>query len=366
MRTLYVDLAHSHYPIFIGQSILTSIELLAIDKRSKLALITDEHVAHFYLEELKTAFLTQGYQLDVYILKAGEFYKTLESWNAILTHLLENHHDRKSTLIALGGGVIGDMVGFAASCYQRGIDFVQIPTSLLAQVDSSVGGKTAINHPLGKNLIGTFYQPRFVLIDINTLKTLPEREFAAGMAEVIKYGVMMDATFFDWLEQHIDGLMDLNASLLVDCVERCCKLKLKIVQADETEQNQRALLNLGHTFGHAIEAELGFGKWLHGEAVSVGMIMACRLSHLLGYLSAADCDRVINLLEKAKLPIYSPNEMLVEQFLPRMMRDKKTLNQQLRLVIPTEIGKVKLIEGIDSALILNSIQLTQLDSSQKN
>lgn len=359
MRSLFIDLSKNSYSISIGNSILTSTELLQIDTSSKIAIVTDHNVAPYYLEPIRQAFVEKGYQVDTLILNAGESYKTLQSWYEILTHLIENYHDRKSTLIALGGGVVGDMVGFAASCYQRGIDFIQIPTTLLAQVDSSVGGKTAINHPLAKNMIGSFYQPKSVLIDIKTLHTLPKREFSAGMAEVIKYGVMADAPFFNWLEANIDKLMAQEETALIQCVERCCLLKAKFVQDDETEQSTRALLNLGHTYGHAIETELGFGSWLHGEAVAVGIIMACHLSHLLGNFSEIECDRVVALIKKANLPTHRPKNLFIERYLQAMRRDKKTLSDNIRLVIPITLGQAKIVSQIDKNLILQSIKLVE-------
>ena len=279
----------------------------------------------------------------------------METWNQILTALLANNHTRNSILIALGGGVIGDVAGFAASAYQRGIKFIQVPTTLLSQVDSSVGGKTAINHPLGKNMIGAFYQPQAVVIDINCLKTLPPRELSAGLAEVIKYGIIMDSEFFNWLETHIDDLLNLDVDALSYCIYHCCKLKAQVVAADETEQDMRAILNLGHTYGHAIEAELGYGNWLHGEAVSVGMLMAAQTAKLLGKLTDKDIERIKNLLIKAKLPVKRPERMTIESYIPHMLRDKKVLSGQIRLVLPTKIGAVEVIDVVDKQLILEAI-----------
>ena len=279
----------------------------------------------------------------------------METWNQILTALLANNHTRNSILIALGGGVIGDVAGFAASAYQRGIKFIQVPTTLLSQVDSSVGGKTAINHPLGKNMIGAFYQPQAVVIDINCLKTLPPRELSAGLAEVIKYGIIMDSEFFNWLETHIDDLLNLDVDALSYCIYHCCKLKAQVVAADETEQDMRAILNLGHTYGHAIEAELGYGNWLHGEAVSVGMLMAAQTAKLLGKLTDKDIQRIKNLLIKAKLPVKRPEQMTIESYIPHMLRDKKVLSGQIRLVLPTKIGAVEVIDVVDKQLILEAI-----------
>ena len=275
MRTLTVDLAERSYPIYIGSGLLDQAQLYTphIVGR-KVAVVTNSTVAPMYLQQLREAL--QGYELTEIILPDGETYKNWETLQLIFDALLADKHDRKTTLIALGGGVVGDMTGFAAACYQRGVNFIQVPTTLLAQVDSSVGGKTAINHPLGKNMVGAFYQPQAVIIDIATLHTLPARELSAGLAEVIKYGLICDEPFLTWLEEHIESLTGLDNRALMEAVERSCRAKAKIVSADERESGVRATLNLGHTFGHAIETEQGYGAWLHGEAVAAGTVMACR------------------------------------------------------------------------------------------
>lgn len=365
MRQLSVRLSNFEYPIFIGTSLLTKINLLPLKQHSKIALISDENVATLYLETVKNAFINKGFTVDTFVLPAGEKHKNQQTWSSILTFLIEQHHTRQSTLIALGGGVIGDMVGFSAACYLRGVNFIQMPTSLLAQVDSSVGGKTAINHALGKNMIGAFYQPQAVLIDVETLKTLPDREFFAGLAEVIKYGVILDASFFAWLEANIDALLAKKEAQWIECIARCCTIKAKIVQEDEKEQGERALLNLGHTYGHAIETALGFGTWLHGEAVAIGLLMASHLSRLMNQLTQADFDRIHQLLARAHLPTKRPCHFDPEAYLPIMKRDKKTQNNHFRLVIPTQIGKGKIIELEETSLILKSIQMTEKESKAK-
>jgi 3-dehydroquinate synthase len=268
----------------------------------------------------------------------GESYKTLETWSSILDRMLEAKLDRKSLVVALGGGVVGDMGGFAAATYQRGIDLVQIPTTLLAQVDSSVGGKTGINHPRGKNMIGAFYQPRLVAIDTSTLSTLPDRELRAGIAEVIKYGLIRDREFFEWLERNIAALTQRDPAALMHAVEVSCRHKAEVVANDETEQGERALLNLGHTFGHAIEAGLGYGQWLHGEAVAAGTVQAAHLSTRLGWLSRGDADRIIHLFEKAGLPTASP-KLGVDRYIELMSRDKKTVSGTVRLILLKSIGE---------------------------
>jgi 3-dehydroquinate synthase len=303
-----------------------------------------------------TALLDQkGCISSVLELPDGEKYKTLETFNTVLSFLLEHNHSRDVVIIALGGGVIGDLVGFAASCYQRGVDFIQIPTTLLSQVDSSVGGKTAVNHPLGKNMIGAFYQPKAVIIDTNCLATLPEREFAAGMAEVIKYGIIYDEAFFVWLEQHMDELYALDEQALTYAIARCCQIKAEVVAQDEKESGIRALLNLGHTFGHAIEAELGYGNWLHGEAVSAGTMMAAKTAQLQGLITEQQVERILSIFKRAKLPVHTPESMSFDDFMKHMMRDKKVLAGELRLVLPTSIGTSDVVKGVPETIIEQAI-----------
>ena len=354
-KILNVALDNRSYPITIGENLLSQFEHFKLHSGQRVLVVTNDTIAPIYLQHLLDMLEAHGVKTDSVIVPDGEQYKTMETWNQILTALLANNHTRSSILVALGGGVIGDVAGFAASAYQRGIKFIQVPTTLLSQVDSSVGGKTAINHPLGKNMIGAFYQPQSVIIDINCLKTLPQRELSAGLAEVIKYGIIMDSAFFNWLETHIDDLLNLDVDALSYCIYRCCELKAQVVAADETEQDMRAILNLGHTYGHAIEAELGYGNWLHGEAVSVGMLMAAQTAKLLGLLANKDIERIKNLLIKAKLPVKRPEQMAIESYIPHMLRDKKVISGKLRLVIPTKIGQVEVMDGIEKSVVLESI-----------
>lgn len=337
MQTLTVDLGDRSYPIYIGAQLLAQSDLITPHISGKqICVVTNQTIAPLYLDQLKNAFA--GLQVDTVILPDGEQYKTLEQMNSIFDVLLQHRHNRTTTLVALGGGVVGDMTGFAAASYQRGVDFIQIPTTLLAQVDSSVGGKTGVNHPLGKNMIGAFHQPRCVIADTDVLNTLPPREFSAGIAEVIKYGLICDAEFYVWLQRNIDELMARDASLLSEAIYRSCVNKAKVVAADEREGGLRAILNLGHTFGHAIETAQGYGEWLHGEAVAVGMLMAADFSARLGWIDSKSVDTLRDLLTRAKLPMRPPQGMSVDQFLSLMAVDKKVLDGQLRLVLLKSIG----------------------------
>ncbi|CAK8740081.1 3-dehydroquinate synthase [Sodalis praecaptivus] len=287
-------------------------------------LVTNDRLAPLYLDSLSGRLSQAGVKVDRVVLPDGEQHKSLTVLYRVFTALLAKPHGRDTTIIALGGGVIGDLAGFAAASYQRGVRFIQVPTTLLSQVDSSVGGKTAVNHPLGKNMIGAFYQPASVVIDLDCLNTLPRRELSSGLAEVIKYGIILDAAFFAWLEDNLDALLALEPRALAYCIRRCCELKADVVAADEREQGQRALLNLGHTYGHAIETHMGYGNWLHGEAVAAGMMMAVRTARRLGQFSDAEAERVSALLLRAGLPVSGPAEMAAEDYLPHMMRDKKS------------------------------------------
>ena len=349
-QQLTVDLADRSYPITIGVGLLDNVDLFApfISGR-RVMIVTNETVAPLYLGTLKKTL--SAWQLDTCILPDGEAYKTLDSFNLIMSALLEGNHGRDTTLIALGGGVIGDLVGFAAACYQRGIAFIQVPTTLLSQVDSSVGGKTAVNHPMGKNMIGAFYQPKSVIIDTLCLSTLPQRELSAGLAEVIKYGIIWDSEFFTWLEKHIDTLLSLDSSSLAEAIYRCCAIKADVVSQDETETGVRALLNLGHTFGHAIEAEQGYGVWLHGEAVSAGTVLASHTALALGLIDEESCQRIRKLFVAARLPVVAPSQMGFPEFIKHMMRDKKVLSGKLRLVLPTAIGRADLFADVDSSVL---------------
>ena len=339
MMQVQVELGTRSYPIFIGERLIEQTDLLMrFLPQPRVAIVTNVTVAGLYLDRLKSALAKGGVDIVAIVLPDGEAYKNSETLHRIYDALLGHRCERESTIVALGGGVIGDLAGFAAATYLRGVPFVQIPTTLLAQVDSSVGGKTAINHPLGKNMIGAFYQPRLVLSDIATLATLPERELSAGLAEVIKYGLIMDRPFFDWLDENIDSLRNRSPQALAFAVRRSCEAKAAVVGADERESGQRELLNLGHTFAHAIETGLGFGEWLHGEAVAAGMVMAARLSGRLGHLSEADVDRIENLIERSGCPTQAP-DLGVERYLDLMGHDKKVKNGRLRLILLKAIGE---------------------------
>jgi 3-dehydroquinate synthase len=339
MKTVNVGLGERSYPIHVGRGVLAQTALLLPHlMQPRVAVVTNATVAPLYLEPLARALEGAGVQVVRAIVPDGEEHKNWQSLNAIFDVLLSHRCERKTTVIALGGGVVGDVAGFAASSYQRGVPFVQIPTTLLAQVDSSVGGKTAINHPLGKNMIGAFYQPRLVLSDIATLDTLPERELSAGLAEVIKYGLIMDRPFLDWLDGNMEKLRARDAEALTHAVVRSCENKAAVVAADERETGERALLNLGHTFGHAIEAGLGFGTWLHGEAVAAGTLMAAQLSRRMGLLEAADVERIAALMRRAGLPTRAP-DLGRERYLELMGHDKKVEGGRLRLILLRSLGK---------------------------
>ena len=362
MLCVNVELQERRYPILIGNGLLQDERSYPVKRGDRVMIVTNPTVAQFYLDTVTFALKKRGCEVDHVLLPDGEKYKTLESLNLIFTALLQGNHGRDTIIIALGGGVIGDVAGFAAASYQRGVRLIQIPTTLLSQVDSSVGGKTAVNHELGKNMIGAFYQPSMVIIDTHTLGTLPKREVNAGLAEVIKYGAILDYEFFEWLEAHIDELVALNNESLQHCIARCCQIKADVVARDETEKGDRALLNLGHTFGHAIETHLGYGNWLHGEAVSTGMMMAASLSEQLGDISVADVSRLEKLLARANLPTLSPDSMQPEDYLPHMMRDKKVLAGKLRLVLLKSLGQAYIVTDTDKDLVLNAIKrCTQMD-----
>ncbi|ACS84154.1 3-dehydroquinate synthase [Musicola paradisiaca] len=356
MERITVTLGERSYPITIAAGLFQEPgSFMPLKTGDQAMLVTNETLAPLYLDTVRSVLEKGGIRVDQVILPDGEQYKSLAVMEQVFSALLEKPHGRDTTLIALGGGVIGDLTGFAAACYQRGVRFIQVPTTLLSQVDSSVGGKTAVNHPLGKNMIGAFYQPASVVIDINCLKTLPARELSSGLAEVIKYGIILDRAFFEWLEGHIEEVRALKEGPLAYCIRRCCELKADVVAADERESGLRALLNLGHTYGHAIEAEMGYGNWLHGEAVAAGMMMASHTAHRLGQFSVEDIERVASLLLRAGLPVTGPAEMAPESYLPHMMRDKKVLAGELRLVLPTAIGRSEMRGGVPHELVLASI-----------
>jgi len=336
MQTLHVELGERSYPIYIGDGLLGRPELLARHIAGRqVAVVTNETVAPLYLDALMRSL--DGFKVASVVLPDGEAFKNWETLQLIFDGLLSARHDRRTTVVALGGGVIGDMAGFAAACYQRGVDFIQVPTTLLSQVDSSVGGKTGINHPLGKNMVGAFYQPRAVLIDTASLNTLPARELSAGLAEVIKYGLICDEPFLGWLEDNMAALRALDGAALTYAIERSCAAKARVVGADERESGIRATLNLGHTFGHAIETGLGYGVWLHGEAVAAGTVMAAELSARLGWIGPAEVARVESVFRLAGLPVSGP-DLGVERYLELMRHDKKVEAGKLRLVLFRGIG----------------------------
>ena len=339
MQTLNVALGDRAYPIHIGRGLLARADLILPHLKTKrVAIVTNDVVGPLYLDRLRATLEAAGVRVSAVVLPDGEANKDWQTLNLIFDMLLAERCERSTTLVALGGGVVGDMGGFAAACYQRGMPFIQIPTTLLAQVDSSVGGKTAINHPLGKNMIGAFYQPKLVLADIDTLATLPDRELAAGLAEVIKYGLIRDPVFLDWLEANLDALVARDPAALAYAIERSCRNKAEVVAADETEQGERALLNLGHTFGHAIETGLGYGEWLHGEAVAAGTMMAAELSRRLGWLQDDDIERIATLFARAHLPVWGP-KLGTSRYLELMAHDKKVEAGKLRLVLLREVGR---------------------------
>ena len=355
MQTLTVGLKERSYPIHIGSGLLADASLLSAHLPGKrAAIVTNTTVAPLYLEKLQRTLQMIGVVSVPVILPDGEAYKNTETLNAIYDALLTHRCERKTPLIALGGGVIGDMTGFAAATYLRGVPFIQVPTTLLSQVDSSVGGKTGINHPLGKNMIGAFYQPKLVLADIETLDTLPDKELSAGLAEVIKYGLIRDLPFLLWLEQNMDRLLARDKEALQYAVLKSCENKAEVVAADERERGERALLNLGHTFGHAIESGMGYGVWLHGEAVAAGTVMAADLSQRMGWLGAADVSRVRTLLERAKLPVVSP-DLGIARYLEYMGHDKKVEGGKLRFVLLKQLGKAELVGEVSRALLEKTI-----------
>lgn len=342
MQTLNVALGERSYPIHIGPGLLARSELLtAVLPTPRVAIVSNTVVAPLYLEKLAAPLKAAGVGVTEIVLPDGEAYKNWETLNEIFDALLRERCDRTTTVVALGGGVIGDLAGFAAASYQRGVPFVQVPTTLLSQVDSSVGGKTGINHPRGKNMVGAFWQPRVVLADTDTLNTLPDRELSAGLAEVIKYGLIRDLPFLEWLEANMDRLMARDAEALTFAIERSCANKAQVVAGDERETAKdggRALLNLGHTFGHAIETGMGYGEWLHGEAVAAGTVMAAELSRRLGWLSEADVDRVRRILARAGLPVTGP-KLGADRYVDLMGHDKKVIAGKLRLVLLKTIGE---------------------------
>lgn len=355
MEVVEVALGARSYPIYIGEGLLDRHDLLARHLRGPRAVIvTNDVVGPLYAPRLVAA-LAEQVQTEVFQLPDGEAHKNLARYAELMDFLIEHRHDRTTALIALGGGVVGDLTGFAAATYQRGVDFVQVPTTLLAQVDSSVGGKTAVNHPRGKNMIGAFYQPRCVIADTALFATLPDREYRAGLAEVVKYGVIRDAALFDWLEAHAEALAGRDADALRWAVRRSCEIKAEVVSADEQEAGLRAILNYGHTFGHAIETLAGYGAVLHGEAVAMGMVMAGQLAVREGRLAAADAERVTGLLRALGLPVRPP-PLPVPAMLEAMSRDKKVQGGRLRLVLAEAIGRVVVTDAVAAQALQRSLE----------
>ena len=361
MQTLRVELGERAYPIHIGAGLLSDAGLIAPHlELPRVAIVTNSTVAPLYLQQLSEALRSVGVEPVSIVLADGERYKDWATLNRIYDALIEGRCERKTTLIALGGGVVGDLAGFAAATYMRGIPFIQVPTTLLAQVDSSIGGKTGINHPLGKNMIGAFYQPRLVLADTAVLASLPPRELSAGLAEVIKHGLVRDEGFVAWLEQNVEKLLACDAQALAHAVRRCCEIKAAVVAEDEREAGVRALLNFGHTFGHAIESGLGYGKWLHGEAVAAGMAMAADLSCRMGFIAQADVDRVIALLKRARLPTAQPG-IAPGRLLESMAADKKTEAGKLRFILLDRIGAASIRAEVPAGLLQQVLAISVAD-----
>ena len=357
MESLTVSLADRSYSIHIGPGVLSQSDLLLPHLTSaKVVIVSNTTVAPLYADAVSASLRDAGVESSRILLPDGEQFKNWETLNSIFDFLLERHCDRTSTLIALGGGVVGDITGFAAASYQRGIPFIQIPTTLLAQVDSSVGGKTAINHPRGKNMIGAFYQPELVLADTEVLSTLPDRELRAGLAEVIKYGLIRDLPFLEWLEENLDHLLARKPEALAFAIARSCKNKAEVVSADEREKGERALLNLGHTFGHAIENALGYGVCLHGEAVAAGTMLAADLSKRMGWLTSGEVARMRTLFNKAQLPLDAP-KLGVEKYLDLMQLDKKVADGQIRLVLQQGIGKSVITSDYDVEKLKQTLEI---------
>ena len=362
--SLVVDLADRSYPIYIGVDLLGQPELLARHiPGAHAVVVSNTTVAPLYADALISG-LSEFKDVERIVLPDGEQYKSLDTLRMIFDALVDAHCDRQTTLIALGGGVIGDITGFAAASYQRGVPFIQIPTTLLSQVDSSVGGKTGVNHPRAKNMIGAFYQPRCVIADIRTLDTLPDRELSAGLAEIIKYGLLWDQDFLDWIEANMSKLRARDADALKHAITRSCAIKADIVHQDEHEGGLRALLNLGHTFGHAIEAGMGYGTWLHGEAVGAGMCMAADLSHRLGWISAADLARVYRIVGAAGLPTRSPAELDVDRLRRLMDSDKKVQSGRLRLVLMHGLGSALVTDKVPEETLMDTLQSTHAPAPQ--
>jgi len=357
MPSIHVELGKNSYPIIVDQGILYQLgELLRPKAKSaKVIVIADAFVSQCYGTVVSDSLSSAGFDLRIVEVPAGEEHKSLEWFGKLHDRLIDHRMDRDSTLIALGGGVIGDLGGFVAATYMRGIAYVQVPTTLLAQVDASVGGKTAINHPKGKNLIGAFHQPKLVLIDVETLRTLPPADVRSGLAEIIKTGVIMDISLFNQIEGDIDAILDMDASVLSDIIAQSCADKAHVVASDEKESGMRATLNYGHTFGHALESLTDYGTYRHGEAVAIGMNCAARLAVNLGLLEVVDWERQYNLLESAELPVDFPSGIQPEELIEAMYLDKKATSGKLRLILPTQVGKVVIRGDVSDAKIAKAV-----------
>ncbi|AKC60129.1 3-dehydroquinate synthase [Blochmannia endosymbiont of Polyrhachis (Hedomyrma) turneri] len=360
MKKIVVELGERSYPIVIGSGLFSSLlSGSSLQSGEVVMLVTDDNIASIYLDFVCKSLSDFGVSVDQLVISSGESYKSLSMFEYIITELLKKRHNRNVILIAFGGGVIGDLVGFTAATYQRGVRFIQVPTTLLAQVDASIGGKTGVNHALAKNMIGVIYQPISVIINLDFLYTLPSREFSSGLAEVIKYGIAFDSDFFAWLECNIENILNLEVSSLFYCVRRCCELKSFVITNDEHDQGSgvRALLNLGHTYAHAIESYFKYSQeWLHGESVSVGILMAANLSCMLGYLCDVDLKRIRSLLSRAGLPISPPKTMEIGDYLSYMIRDKKNISDDLCLILPVSIGHARVCTNIAHRLVKESIR----------
>lgn len=356
MAVLNVNLGNRSYPIHVGAGLLKRDELIKeFVIGSEVMVVSDETVAPLYLDQLLAAL--RGMSVTYKILPCGEDTKSLHTITQLFDIMVEASFSRSVTVVALGGGVIGDIAGFVAACYHRGVALLQVPTTLLAQVDSAVGGKTGVNHSLGKNMIGAFHQPHCVVTDIDTLATLESRQVSAGIAEVLKYALIRKASFFAWLSEHMPALLACDREILIEAITTCCRIKAELVAIDELETGDRALLNLGHTFGHAIETATGYGEWLHGEAVAVGMVLAAEMSQRLGWLRSNEVDQIRELLILANLPVDPPSKMTAEDFLHHMKRDKKVLDGRIRLVLLESIGRAKLVSNYPDSVLHEVLNL---------
>ena len=352
MKKIIVKLDKRSYPIFIGKNILLDRSLFDNVNKENLVLITNKKIEKLHISKIKNTLLKK----NKIIISDGEKYKNQDSITKIYNYLLKNKYSRDSCIVAFGGGVIGDMAGFAAATYQRGINFIQVPTTLLSMVDSSVGGKTGINHPLGKNMIGSFHQPIAVIVDTEILKTLSKRQFNAGMSEVIKYGIIKDKNFFNWIAKNTDKIKAQDSDSIIKIVKRSCEIKAEIVALDEKEKNIRALLNLGHTFGHAIENYLGYGKWLHGEAVACGFLIACSVAIQKNTMDVSEYNKIKSLLKAFSLPTKLPKNINIERLFEIMSLDKKVKNNKMVYVIPNNIGKAYITNKISKNIVIKALK----------